>query len=50
MRDAGVKGDFFFKTEDMIASLYSDENTVVESREVKINDAGEQEREKGQLQ
>lgn len=49
----GMKGsrDFFFfflKIKNIIACLYSDGNTLVESREVKINDAGE--RARGQLQ
>lgn len=45
----GVKGDFFFfKIEDIIASLYSVGNSLVESRDVKINDAGA--RARGQLQ
>lgn len=36
----GVRGDFL-KIEDIIAFLYSDGNTLVENREVKINDAGQ---------
>ena len=39
---------FFLKIKNIIACLYSDGNTLVESREVKINDAGE--RARGQLQ
>lgn len=41
----GVRGDFL-KIEDIIACLYSDGNTLVENREVKINDAGQRERER----
>lgn len=36
----GGQGRLFFKIEDIIACLYSDGNTLVENREVKINDAG----------
>jgi len=36
--------EIFFKIEDIIACLYSDGNTPVQGREVKINDAGERER------
>lgn len=40
----GLRGDFL-KIEDITAFLYSGGNTLVESRKVKINDAGQRERE-----
>lgn len=42
-RGLGVRRDFL-KIEDIIAFLYSNGNTLVENREVKINDAGQRER------
>lgn len=39
----GVKGDFCFKIEDIIACFSPGGNTRAQSKEVKINDAGEKE-------
>ena len=39
----GGSKETFLKIEDIIACLYSDENTPVQGREVKINDVGERE-------